>query len=119
MSSQRDLLKPAAFKPLADVFNEILAYPQTTTTTKNSVRTTVHAGSSPKSERISTNCPDTFLLMNSNLAKNSSETPAADVRYPVHWRDLTCPFEYKFGNGGEMDVRAGNIHPSTISDDDL
>ena len=119
LSGQRDLTERAAFKPLADIFNEILTCPQTTAT-RNSVRTMDHAGStSPKSDRISTNCPDAFLLMNSSLANSSSETPAADMRYSMDWRDLACPLEYKFGNGDKMDVRTSNIHLSTISDDDL
>ena len=78
----------------------------------------VHAGSAtPKSDRISTNRPDAFLLMKSSPMNGSSEASAVDVRYPVRWRDLTCPFEFEFGNGDGKDVRARNIHLSTMPDD--
>ena len=52
--SKRDLLERAVFRPLADK----------TMATGNSVRTIVHAGTtSSKSDGISTNRPDVFLLM--------------------------------------------------------
>ena len=70
---QRDLLERVAFGPLADIFDETLAYSKTTT--KNSVRAMVHIGS----ERINTNRTDIILLMDSSLVYNSSETPVVDV----------------------------------------
>ena len=78
-----------------------------------------YAGSTgPKPDRIGTNPPDAFHLISSSLANSSSETSAADARYPVHWRDFTCSFEYNFGDGDKMNVRAG-IHSSMVSDGDL
>lgn len=42
----------------------------------------------------------------------------ADAQYPVHWRGLTCVFEYELRGGDKKDVRAGT-HSLTISNDDL
>ena len=118
LDGQRDLLEYAAFKPLADIFNQILAYSPTVAMEKG-VRTMIHAGStSPKSDRISTNRPDAFLLMSSGVASSLGDAPAAGTPYPVHWRDLTCPFEYKFGDGDKIDVRP-SIYSPIISDDGL
>lgn len=104
VDGRRGLPEHTAFKPLSDIFNEILAYPPTAGM-KNDVQTMVHAGSTtPKSDRISTNRPDAFLLMSSGLTSSSSDTSAADTSRPVHWRDLTCPFEYKLGDGKMIDV---------------
>ena len=118
LDSQRDLLEHAAFKPLADIFNEVLAYPSTVATEKD-VRTMVHAGSAiPKSDRISTNQPDAFLLMSSSNANSSRAASVTDAPYPVRWRDLTCPFEYKFGDGNKIDVRPRvHVHSPTTPND--
>ena len=59
------------------------------------VKKMVHAGSvGPKSTRVGTHRPDAFLHM------TTSTSTAGKFR----WRDLTCPFEYKFGNGNAVDV---------------
>ena len=74
----------------------------------------INAGSaSLKPGKISTNRPDAFLLMNSSLTAGAQ---GPDTPYQVYWRDLTCPFEYEFGDGDEIDVRS-SIHLPTMSDD--
>ena len=50
----------------------------------------------PKSNRINASHSAAFLFISSSLANNSSETSAADARYPVHRRDLTFPFEWTY-----------------------
>ena len=78
-----------------------------------------HAGSTgPGSNKIDTSHSVTFLLISFILAKSSSETSAADARYPVHRRDLTFPFEYNFGDRDQADIRTG-IYSWIVSDDDL
>ena len=66
---------------------------------KTFVKTMVHAGSvEPKSTRVSTHRPDGFLQI-------ASATPGK-----FRWRGLTCPFEYKFGDGNAVDVsQSGSI----------
>lgn len=65
----------------------------------------VHAGrTAPKSDRISKHRPDAFLLMNSSLESNPQDAPGAKIPDTVYWRDITCPFEYKFGDGDKEDV---------------
>ena len=115
LDGQRDLLEHVAFEPLADIFNQILAYSPTVAMEKD-VRTMIHT--SPKSDGISTNRPDAFLLMNSGIASSLGDAPAAGAPHLVHWRDLTCPFEYEFGDGDKKDVRP-SIYSPTISDDGL
>ena len=52
----------------------------------------------PKS---TSNRPDAFLRM-------VTETPLTHGK--LRWRDLTCPFEYKFGDGNAVDVsKPGSI----------
>ena len=110
---RQGLPEHAAFKPLADIFNQILTYPQAVAMGKD-VRTMVNAGSaSHKPRKISTNRPDAFLLVNSSLTAGAR---GPDAPYQVHWRDLTCLFEYEFGDGDEIDVRS-SIHLPTMSDD--
>ena len=78
-----------------------------------------HAGSTgPKSNKIDTSHSVTFLLISFILAKSSPETSAADARYPVHRRDLTCPFEHDYGDRDEADICTG-IYSSMVSDNDL
>ena len=56
----------------------------------------VHAGSiEPQSDRASSHRPDAFLLV---------KTPPKPVGDRFRWRDITCPFEYKFANGSAVDV---------------
>ena len=63
---------------------------------KTFVERMVHAGSvEPESTRVSTHRPDGFLQM----ATDTSATPGK-----FRWRELTCPFEYKFGDGNAVDV---------------
>jgi len=71
-----------------------------------------------KSNRIDANHSAAFLLINSSLANNPSETSAADARYSVHRRVSTCPFECNFASGDKADVRT-SIHSSMVSNDDL
>lgn len=52
----------------------------------------------PRSDRTSSHTPDTFLL----AATEGSPKPRN--RAPFCWKDLTCPFKYKFGNGDVVDV---------------
>ena len=118
LDGQRDLLEHVAFEPLADIFNQILVYPPTVAMEKD-VRTMIHTGSTgPKSDRISTNRPDAFLPTNSGIASSLGDAPAVGASYPVHWRDLTSPFEYEFGDGDKKDVRP-SIYSPTISDDGM
>jgi len=61
-----------------------------------SVEEMVHAGYvEPQSTRVSSNRPDAFLRM-------VTETPPTPGK--PRWRDLACPFEYKFGSGDAVDV---------------
>jgi hypothetical protein len=58
----------------------------------------VHAGSiEPKSDRQSSHRPDAFLIAHSETSPKPTESE-------TRWRDVTCPFEYKFGNGDATDV---------------
>ncbi|KAF9643095.1 hypothetical protein BDM02DRAFT_3132663 [Thelephora ganbajun] len=105
LDSWSGLSKSNTFRPLTDLFNDILAYPPATTSQKD-VRCMVHASwTAPKSDRISNHWPDAFLLMNSSLEGNPSDTPGNRTSNPVHWRDVTCPFEYKFGDGNKVENR--------------
>ena len=64
--------------------------------------TMVHAGSiGPKSTRVGSHRPDAFLM--------TSESPGLGK---YRWRDLTCPFEYKFGNGCAVDVSRVDLDQS-------
>ena len=67
-----------------------------------SVKKMVHAGFvEPDSTRTSSHRPDAFLHM-------ATKSPPAEGRFK--WRELTCPFEYKFGRGDTIDVsRPGQI----------
>ncbi|KAF9783769.1 hypothetical protein BJ322DRAFT_1066990 [Thelephora terrestris] len=57
----------------------------------------VHAGSiEPKSDRQSSHRPDAFLIAHSQTSPKPTESE-------MRWRDVTCPFEYKFGNGDATD----------------
>jgi len=104
LNSRSGLSEWDAFQPLADIFNEILTCSQAATIRKD-VHRMVHAGQiAPKSDRISKHRPDAFLLMKSSLKSNPQEAPGAKTPDTVHWRDITCPFEYKFGDGDEEDV---------------
>ena len=79
-----------------------------------------YAGSTgPKPNRISTNRPDVFLLMGSNITNSSSEASVAGAQYLGHWRDLICLFEYNFEDGDKVNARAV-IYSSmaTVSGDD-
>ena len=83
------------------------------------LRYMAHARSTgPKSNRINVSHSVAFLLMSSSLTNSSSEISATDARYPEHRGDLTCPFEYNFGDADRADVRTG-IHSSMVFDDDL
>lgn len=65
----------------------------------------VHAGrTASKSDRISKHRPDAFLLMNSSLGSGPQDAPGTEIPDTIHWRDITCPFEYKFGDGDKKDV---------------
>lgn len=60
----------------------------------------VHAGPTPpRSDRASTHRPDAFLLA------STEESPKPREMAPFYWRDLVCPFEYKFGDGDVIEVR--------------
>ena len=104
INSCLSLSEREAFQPLADIFNEILTCSQAAMIRKD-VQRMVHAGKiAPRSDRISKHRPDAFLLMKSSLESNPREAPGARMPDTVHWRDITCPFEYKFGDGNEEDV---------------
>lgn len=84
------------FAVFSSIFNAVLDYFRT----RGSVTSVlVHVGSiEPKSTTTSSNRPDAFLQMNTRMPPTSTEGK-------FRWRDLTCPFEYKFGNGDTIDVR--------------
>ena len=104
LDSRSGLPEWNAFRPLADLFNEILTYPPAAMARKD-VRCMVHAGwTAPKSDRISKHRPDAFLLMNSSLGGHPSDASGIKIPDTIHWRDITCPFEYKFGDGDKKDV---------------
>jgi hypothetical protein len=87
------------FAILSDIFNAVRDCLRPTHPTAF-VKTMVNAGSvRPESTRISSSQPDAFLRVDANgpLKKGS-----------FRWRDLTCPFEYKFGRGDTLDVRREN-----------
>ena len=83
------------FRFFSNLFNQVLAYLKKTKR-ETAVKTMVHAGYvGPESTRVSTHRPDAFLQM----AGGTSPTPGK-----FRWRDLACPFEYKFGDGIAVDV---------------
>lgn len=66
--------------------------------TPGCVERMVHAGSiKPQSDRTSSHRPDAFLLVH-------AKSPQKPTKDGFRWRDITCPFEYKFGNGDTIDV---------------
>ena len=79
-----------AFAFFSRLFNTILGHLRQSGR-GTSVQEMVHAVSEPESNRR----PDAFLHM-------ATETPPVPGKF--RWRDLTCPFEYKFANGGAVDV---------------
>ena len=83
-----------AFGLFSRLFNAMLGYLQQSGRSA-SVKEMVHAGSiEPESTEVgSCRRPDAFLHM---------VTEATPDKF--RWRDLTCPFEYKFGNGDVVDV---------------
>lgn len=90
------------FEPVSDIFNQILAFVESNQQGDTAVRRMVHAGTmTPTSTRRSGGSrPDAFLEMASpcpNTAKGKQRV--------YRWRDITCPFEYKFGKGDSADVR--------------
>ena len=88
-------MEQEAFEPLTRIFNAILSYKPSS----SKVAGMVNAGSHPlKSDRISTNRPDAYLVLRKTSDKG---TKIAKRRF---WRDATCPFEYKFGDGDKDDV---------------
>ena len=90
-----------AFKPLADIFNAILSYEPSES--NSIVLGMVNAGlHSLKSDRISTNRPDAYLVLRPPQMKPSTE--GAKISKQRLWRDVVCPFEYKFGDGDKDDV---------------
>lgn len=87
-----------AFEPLAKVFNTILLYKPSS----SNVLGMVNAGShSLKSDRISTNRPDAYLVLRPPQVKPSAKGTKIPKRQL--WRDIACPFEYKFGDGDKND----------------
>ena len=83
------------FAFFAHLFNTVLEHIRQSRP-GTSVKRMVHAGyTEPDSTRISTNRPDAFLHM-------ATKPPSASGRFK--WRDLTCPFEYKFRKGDTVDV---------------
>ena len=92
-------MEQEAFEPLTRIFNVILSYKPSS----SKVLGMVNAGSHPlKSDRISTNRPDAYLVLQSPQAKPS--TKGTEIPKRRLWRDATCPFEYKFGDGDKGDV---------------
>jgi len=92
-------MEQEVFEPLTRIFNAILSYKPSS----SKVLGMVHAGSHPlKSDRISTNRPDAYLVLQSTQVKPSTEGTKLPKRRL--WRDATCPFEYKFGDGDKDDV---------------
>lgn len=85
------------FSFFSDIFDEIQALiPEHA---RGCVIKMIDTGSyTPISERRATCRPDAFLI--------ARGTPDFEplTESPYYWRDLTCPFEYKFGNGDEADV---------------
>lgn len=92
-------IEQEVFEPLAKIFNAVLSYKPS----NSKVLGMVNAGSHPlKSDRISTNRPDAYLAPQSLQANPSAKGPKVPKRRL--WRDATCPFEYKFGDGDKDDV---------------
>jgi hypothetical protein len=85
------------FEVFSRIFNEVRSsLKDSDKPTPGRVERMVHAGSvEPQSDRTGSHRPDAFLLV-------CPETKSTGRRF--QWRDLTCPFEYKFGNGDALDV---------------
>lgn len=88
-----------SFKPLADIFNTILSYKPSSSNILGMVNAGLH---SLKSDRISTNRPDAYLVLQPPQVKPSSN--GTKIPKQRLWRDVVCPFEYKFGDGDKDDV---------------
>lgn len=94
---RKGFMEQEAFAPLTEIFNAVLSY----NPSKSSVLGMVNAGlHSLKSDRISTNRPDAYLVLRSSQAS----TKANKIPKRQLWRDVVCPFEYKFGDGNKNDV---------------
>lgn len=88
------------FSIFSRIFNEIISsLADSGDPASACVNRMVHARSvEPQSNRTSPHRPDAFLVAHTQ----TSPTPNGGR---FRWRDLTCPFEYKFGDGGVIDVR--------------
>jgi len=96
-----DSSEDKTFKFFSRLFNTVLEYLRQSER-GTPVEEMVHAGYvEPESTRFSGNRPNAFLRM-------VTETPPTPGK--VRWRDLTCPFEYKFGDSNAVDVsKPGSI----------
>ncbi|KAF9783771.1 hypothetical protein BJ322DRAFT_1066999 [Thelephora terrestris] len=85
------------FQVFSHIFNGIMSsLASGDTTMSGCVERMVHAGPiEPKSDR-QTHRPDAFLIAH-------SETSPKPTERETRWRDVTCPFEYKFGNDNSTD----------------
>jgi hypothetical protein len=96
---QKGFMEQEAFEPLTEIFNVILSYMPSS----SKVLGMVNGGShSLKSDRISTNRPDAYLVLQSSRVNSSAKGSKIPKRRL--WRDAACPFEYKFGDGDKDDV---------------
>jgi len=85
-----------AFDFFPRLFNVVLGCIQRTGHKTPLVKTMMHSEDvGPESARDSTCQPDAFFHMTTDPA------PMPDK---FRWRDLTCPFEYKFGDGSIVNV---------------
>lgn len=83
------------FAFFANLFNAVLNHIQRSRK-QTSIKGMIHAGSiTPTSTIPSTHRPDAFLHVD-------TKTPLTPGK--AKWRNLTCPFEYKFGGGSALDV---------------
>jgi hypothetical protein len=83
------------FAFFSDLFNVVLDSLRPTHPTF--VKKMVNAGHiGPESTRINSSRPDAFLRVDVDENLKTGK---------FKWRDLTCPFEYKFGDGDAVDVR--------------
>ena len=117
-----NLTEYEAFKCLAEIFNDVLQL-DASTREHVGVKSMIHAGyTEPKSDKISVHRPDAFLFMHSGLNNSPPPgngghpptTPVAIIPTSVYWKDLTCPFEYKFEKGNEDDVRPSVSSPGCV-----
>jgi len=85
-----------AFDFFPRLFNMVMGYLQRTGPKTPLVKTMMHSGNGgPESTRDSTYKPDAFLYVT---------TDPTSMPDKFRWRDLTCPFEYKFDDGYPVNV---------------